>query len=652
MNRLFFLALMGALLAWMPSDEVRGQRTCGMDSVHAHLMGLAGYEEAFRAKVLAVNEAAGQRLDCDNPLIIPVAVHFQNTGIPLDCATDMALSQVEALNRDFSATNTDIAEWESLQPTIWPGIENQASCIQFCLATLSHPAGFGLQEGDYAVTLDATDGDFDADWAGYLNFFVRDLGGGVLGYSPLGGQGNGDGATCDPAYFGTVSCGGNAVNAPYHLGRTMTHEIGHYLLLDHPWANGGCGSDDFVGDTPVTDAPQFGCPSGQSITTCTEPILWPTYMEYCDDACLFMFSAGQVARMETYVEQNLAPLWNAAATVCEEAACVGFGVEVAVTAESCAGGDGHVALAPEGGTAPFTFSLGGATEAAGSFSGLSEGDFTAVVEDAAGCAWTGEVAVVREGPDLALTEVEDEYCSDASGAITAAAIEPTPFQFRLNGGPWQADGQFSGLTAGAYTIEAQNAAGCAGALQAVVTNASDLQVAVTRRDISCDWMDNGGLEVRVLNGAEPVAYTLDEGLSSSTGVFTELSPGEHALQVTDADGCTFSSSYTLGYDYASIGDDCPCMMYVPTAFTPNNDGHNDAFAVEASCPLTNYHLRIFDRWGKVVFESMDPEAVWIGGVEYWGQSDFFAYTLSFSWGTDATGGAPADAVSGTFVVIR
>jgi gliding motility-associated-like protein len=155
-----------------------------------------------------------------------------------------------------------------------------------------------------------------------------------------------------------------------------------------------------------------------------------------------------------------------------------------------------------------------------------------------------------------------------------------------------------------------------------------------------------------MNGAEPVTYLLDGAITSETGRFLGLAPGLHEVAIADAAGCTFEAQYTLTYDYASVGDDCPCMVYVPTAFTPNNDGHNDAFGVEASCPLTNYHLRIFDRWGRLVFESSDPAEVWVGGDTHWVQSDYFAYTLTYSWGTAEAGGAPAEGVSGTFVVIR
>jgi gliding motility-associated-like protein len=493
----------------------RAQRTCGTDSVHVHLMGLPGYEAAFRARVDAVNAAAENRTECANPLIIPVAAHFQNTGIPVACATDMALSQIATLNADFAATNADIATWNALQPSVWPTISNAESCIQFCLATLDHPAGFGLQDSDYAVTVDATSSDFDAAWSGYLNFFVRTIGGGTLGYSPLGGTGNGDGVTVDPAYFGSVSCGGNTVTAPYNLGRTMTHEVGHYLLLEHPWGTGGCGSTDFVADTPVTDNPQFGCPSG-SVVTCTAPILWPSYMDYCDDACLFMFSAGQIARMETYVEQNLNNLLTHAVTSCQEAACIGFDVAVAAVDESCSGGDGAVILTAIGGTAPFSFGL--------------------------------------DGPGIPATN---------SGT-----------------------GSFTGLAAG-------------------------------------------------------------------DGVFGGLAPGSYTLQVADAAGCTFASTVALGYDYAVIGEDCPCALYVPAAISPNNDGLNDALVVAASCPITDFHLRIFDRWGRPLFESYDPEAVWIGGVEtHYVEPGIFGYVVEWSWGESDNAGVRSESRAGTVAVVR
>lgn len=652
MNALRLILMLVSCL-WLGS--LSAQRTCGTDSVHAHMMGMPAYAEAHQLRLQAVRDAQMFRPPCNDPLLIPVAVHFQNTGIPMNCAIDMALSQIESLNDDFAGTNADISAWQDLQPGIWPGISNGESCIQFCLATLNHPQGFGLAEGDYAITLDQTDGDFDGAWSGYLNFFVYTIGGGTLGYSPLGGNGNGDGVTCDPAYFGSVSCGGNSISAPYNMGRTLTHEVGHYLFLEHPWGGGGCVSDDFVDDTPVTDNAQYGCPAGQTIVNCTEAILWPSYMDYCDDACLFMFSEGQVDRMETYVEQNLQSVLNQAVTQCQEAACIGFDISVSVTNESCSGGDGQVSVSTSAGNAPFTFTLGDVEEPVGLFDGLNEGSYSVMVVDDNDCEALSNVTLNRAGPDLQLLLAVDEYCSDAAGLIEVVANEPSSFTFQLTGDTLlnAAGGLFEGLSAGSYAVEASNATGCAGTVPVILVNGSDLGVSVAQRDINCTWFENGQIEVEAYGGTEPYAYTLDGEILSETGVFTTLSAGPHQLQVADVDGCIFEAEYTLGFDYASIGDDCPCMVYIPSAITPDNDGLNDGLEVSASCSITNYELRIFDRWGKEVFRSFDPEAIWNGGVdEAYVRDGLYLFLVSYSWGNEDGAAVTFESRTGTIQVIR
>src|SRR5690606_23812817 len=138
------------------------------------------------------------------------------------CALEMALSQVQTINEDYGGTNPDINKWVQGRAIRWPQIQNGESCIQFCLATLNHPANSGIAEGDYAVTLNKY-GPIDniPEWSGYINFFVRNMNGGVLGYSPLGGNGNGDGVVCGLSSFGSVSCGGNTLLGSYNMGRTI-----------------------------------------------------------------------------------------------------------------------------------------------------------------------------------------------------------------------------------------------------------------------------------------------------------------------------------------------------------------------------------------------------------------------------------------------
>ncbi|TBR18749.1 MAG: zinc metalloprotease, partial [Chitinophagaceae bacterium] len=129
-----------------------------------------------------------------------------------------------------------------------------------------------------------------------LNIWVCNLGGGILGYAQFpGGNPATDGIVLDDNATGNV---GTAA-APFNKGRTATHEVGHYLNLRHIWGDTNCGND-FVGDTPLHNTYNFGCPSYPHYSTCSgTPIeMTMNYMDYTDDACMYMFSAGQKTRMQ------------------------------------------------------------------------------------------------------------------------------------------------------------------------------------------------------------------------------------------------------------------------------------------------------------------------------------------------------------------
>jgi gliding motility-associated-like protein len=177
---------------------------------------------------------------------------------------------------------------------------------------------------------------------------------------------------------------------------------------------------------------------------------------------------------------------------------------------------------------------------------------------------------------------------------------------------------------------------------APVLNESNLTIDFTERnDISCTWFDNGSVVARANGAEEPVVFTLNGLESSVSGGFDELSVGVYDLTVEDAAGCLASTSFELEYNYATLGEDCPCSIYVPNAISPDGDQVNEVLQLRASCPVFDFHIEVFDRWGHRVFESFDAEFQWHGGYEgsdtyngYYVQNTVYNYRLTYKWGTE------------------
>jgi len=134
-----------------------------------------------------------------------------------------------------------------------------------------------------------------------FNLVVKTLDGGILGYAYLASSPS-DGAAIfitKTAFGSGVGCTGYVPSAPFNKGRTLTHELGHYFNLSHIWGDANCGND-FVADTPRHNTDNGGCPSVSHTSTCTgNPLeLTMNYMDYTDDVCMYMFTAGQAQRQQ------------------------------------------------------------------------------------------------------------------------------------------------------------------------------------------------------------------------------------------------------------------------------------------------------------------------------------------------------------------
>ena len=217
------------------------------------------------------------------------------------------LSQIDVLNEDFQALAGSLGE---------PGFDSR---IKFALAK-RRPDGSpttGIeryQNNTYYNDSFSTKPDLHWDTNLYFNIYVNNPGQGLLGYAtfPVESAGdNDDGVVIGWEFFGrNAPNGGN-----YNLGRTATHEVGHYFGLYHTFQD-GCGSEaapyttgDRIADTNAEQQPTFGCPQNQS--TCGSPDPVHNYMDYSYDICMDNFTPEQINRMRCSITNYRAQLFNA-----------------------------------------------------------------------------------------------------------------------------------------------------------------------------------------------------------------------------------------------------------------------------------------------------------------------------------------------------
>ncbi len=237
---------------------------------------------------------------------IPVVVHIVYNTAAENLSDAQIVSQIQVLNEDFRRTNADASN----TPSDFMGIAADVE-VEFCLATRdpNGNATNGITRTATSRTSFSSNDDVkftstggqDA-WPGgdYLNIWVCDLSNNLLGYAQFpGGSAATDGVVCNYLAFGR---GPYNFLSGFDLGRTTTHEVGHWLNLRHIWGDGPCRFDDLVADTPpasranYTDLP-CTYPGPNSCKQDNLFDMFQNYMDYSDDVCMNLFTQGQTDRM-------------------------------------------------------------------------------------------------------------------------------------------------------------------------------------------------------------------------------------------------------------------------------------------------------------------------------------------------------------------
>ena len=295
------------------AEEQPTRRSCGAQLEHRRLLNEdPAYADArSEIETLARAYQTGARsTERAGLTVIPVVVHVVWNTNAQNISDAQVQSQIDVLNADFRAANADVGQ----TPGVWQSVVADARVV-FALATTDPngaPSSGITRTQTQTVAFprvgnpvkSAATGGVDP-WPSdrYLNIWVCPLGNNLLGYAQFpGGPANTEGVVVLHSAFGT---NGTAA-APFNRGRTTTHEVGHWLNLFHIWGDDGtgCGGSDEVGDTPNAAGPNYGCPTFPHVSCSNGPNgdMFMNYMDYTDDACMYMFTIGQTARIQATLD--------------------------------------------------------------------------------------------------------------------------------------------------------------------------------------------------------------------------------------------------------------------------------------------------------------------------------------------------------------
>jgi hypothetical protein len=317
-HKLLFLIILFILgLSSQIKLEAQSVRNCGTTShLEYQKKNIPGLAQRLVEQEKNISKGAKLRNNStkgSQVIYIPVVFHVIWSLNIHNISDAQVYSQIDILNKDYRRLNSDT----SLTPADFKNVAADVE-IEFCVAhqdpdgnwtdgitrTQSSKSVFDMNSDEAKFT---SMGGHDAwDATKYLNIWIvpsisQNGMGGILGYTQWpGGSWATDGVVIGYKYIGNTG----TAESPFNLGRTATHEIGHWLGLSHIWGddNGACWGSDDIDDTPNQAGYNFGCLTHPSPSCSNNGDMFMNYMDYTDDSCMNIFTIGQKNRMLTVLD--------------------------------------------------------------------------------------------------------------------------------------------------------------------------------------------------------------------------------------------------------------------------------------------------------------------------------------------------------------
>jgi gliding motility-associated-like protein len=307
-----------------------------------------------------------------------------------------------------------------------------------------------------------------------------------------------------------------------------------------------------------------------------------------------------------------------------------------ITNAKCGSNNGAINItSTTGGSAPFNYSLnGGPSTSTLSYSNLSAGNYTLQVTDNGGCTYIETNIVVTVTPAITniISIVTNSTCSQPNGAIDISNVlggtQPFTYNFN-NGSQFTAQTSYAGLSAGSYTITAQDANLCLYTVSVSVQNDNSIngpqQLFTTLTQIECG-ASNGAIKIdSVKGGVSPYQYKFENSVYSSQLIYENLPSGIYNISIKDSNSCVLDTIVVIPESFDASG------IFIPNAFTPNNDAFNASWGLEANC-AKSVEGYIYNRWGEKIADITDKGFRWDGKYKNReAPMDVYAYTIEITY---------------------
>ena len=277
-------------------------------------------------------------------------------------------------------------------------------------------------------------------------------------------------------------------------------------------------------------------------------------------------------------------------------------MNVAVSGEDVhcyAGTTGSVTAIVTGGATPYGYSWNTIPEQLTSTAtDLPAGTYTVTVTDANGCIASNNVIISQPAVDMTISITQfSVLCSGGTTGSATAVVTGglAPYTYSWDTSPEQTKETATDLSAGTYNITVTDSYGCIKTGSVAVTEPQPLSIESSATAASCPDSEDGSITLTIAGGTGPYGILWSDGAGIQNRA--RVWPGRYGVVVTDKNGC--AKSIVTDVDYTWTFN---CVV-IPQIITPNNDGFNDEWRIKNIDLYPNAEVRVFNRWGKLVFST-------------------------------------------------